>query len=278
MNLTSDKWTGFLSIDIENRAGKSVPKNIYYYSALKVQRPIYHGNNGMPCFYILNVGGGYMNGDTYRFEIRLREKAKLTLTTLGATLIYKTLDKPVYQESEMFLAKGSYLAYLPDLIIGYENAQYKQSDTIYMEQGATLIYAEILTPGWSSEGNSFSYNSLQLKTNIYMENELVVFDHIKLAPAAQPIKEFGFMGNYTHLGTLIVIGERTDEDLIKRLHEVIHEQPGDFEAGISRLSTPGFTIRILANLTQDIQRIIAVCHEVISEEWFNEKPMVLRKY
>ncbi|GGW26369.1 urease accessory protein UreD [Arenibacter certesii] len=278
MNLNSDKWTGFLRIDIENRAGKSVPKNIYYYNALKVQRPIYHGTTGMPCYYILNVGGGYMNGDTYRLEVRLRENAKLTLTTLGATLIYKTLDKPAYQESEIVLEKDSYLVYLPDPIIGYENAQYKQVDTIYMEKGATLIYSDILTPGWSANGNSFTYNMLQLKTNIYMEDELVVYDNIKLAPAVQQIDVLGFMEDFTHLGTLIVIGEKTDDDLVKRLHQVIHEQPGKFDVGISRLSVPGFTIRIMANMTQDVQRIISVCHKLISEEWFDETPMFLRKY
>lgn len=278
MNLTSAKWTGFLNMEIENREGKSIPKSIYYYNALKVQRPIYHGKSGMPCYYLLNVGGGYMDGDTYRIEIRVREKAKLMLTTLGATLIYKTPNKPVIQESEIFLEKDSYFVYLPDPIIGYKNARYKQVDTIHMEKGATLLYSDILTPGWSAEGSSFSYDKLQLNTNIYLEGELVVYDNIKLEPAVQQINALGFMDDYTHIGTFIVIGEKTDDDLIKRLHEVIHEQPGEFEAGISLLSTPGFTIRILAKLTQDIVRIISACHKLVSEEWFDETPSFLRKY
>lgn len=276
--MTKPNWTGYLNMDIENRRGKSVPKNIYFHNALKVQRPIYHGKTGMLCYYILNVGGGYLDGDTYRLEIRVRENAKLTLTTLGATLIYKTPDKPAYQETEIHLEKNSYLVYMPDPVIGYENARYKQFDSIYMEKGAVLLYSDILTPGWSAQGNSFSYDMLQLKTNIYMDDELVVFDNIKLEPAAQQIDILGFMGDYTHLGTLIVIGQKTDDDLIKRLHAVIHEQTCDFDAGISRLTIPGFTIRVLANMTQDVQRVIAACHKVISQEWFGETPSSLRKY
>lgn len=272
------KWTGFLSLDIENRAGKSVPKDIYFHNALKVQRPIYHGNTGKPCYYILNVGGGYMDGDTYRTEVRLRENAELTLTTLGATLIYKTLNTPVYQETEMFLEKDSYLEYMPDPIIGYEKARYKQFDTIYMEKGATLLYSDILTPGWSAERRSFSYDLLQLKTNIYLEDELVVYDNIVLQPAVQQIDVLGFMEEYTHLGTFIVIGEKTDEDFIKRLHGLIQEQPGDFKAGISSLTVPGFTVRVMANLTQDIQRIFSACHKFLSEEWYGKTPGSLRKY
>jgi urease accessory protein len=276
--MSKSKWTGFLSIGIENRAGKSVPKDIYFHDALKVQRPIYHQNTGMPCYYILNVGGGYMDGDTYRIEVRVMENAELTLTTLGATLIYKTPNKPVYQETEIFLEKNSRLEYLPDPLIGYKNARYRQFDSIYMKQGATLLYSDIITPGWSAEGHSFSYDMLQLKTNIYMEGELVVYDNIKIEPAAHQIDVLGFMEDYTHLGTFIVIGEKTDEDLIKRLHELIQEQTGDFKAGISSLAVAGFTIRIMANMTQDIQRVFSACHKLISEAWYSKSPVSLRKY
>ncbi|PVW14640.1 urease accessory protein UreD [Marixanthomonas spongiae] len=272
------QWTGFLSMDIENRAGKSVPKNIYFHDALKVQRPVYDGKSGRPCYYILNLGGGYLDGDTYRIEIKVREKAELTLTTLGATLIYKTPTKPVYQETEIFLEENSYLEYLPDPIIGYEKARYKQLDTIYMKKGATLFYSDILTPGWSAEGRSFSYDMLHLRTNIYMEDELVVYDNIKLEPAVQQIDVLGFMEEYTHLGTFIVIAEKIDEDLVKRLQEVINKQSGDFKAGISSLTVAGFTLRVMANMTQDIQKVISACHALISKEWYAKTPPLLRKY
>lgn len=276
--MSKTEWTGILNLDIENRSGKSVPKNVYFHDALKVQRPIYHGRTGRPCYYILNVGGGYLDGDTYRTEVRVRENAELTLTTLGATLIYKTPNKPVYQETEIFLDENSYLEYLPDPIIGYEKAKYNQLDTIHMKKGATLLYSDILTPGWSSEGKTFSYDMLQLRTKIYMEDELVVYDNIKLEPAVQKIDILGFMEEYTHLGTFIVINEEVDENFVKRLQEVINDQSGDFKVGISNLMVSGFTVRVMANLTQDIERIINVCHKFISEACFEKQPLSLRKY
>jgi urease accessory protein len=147
-----------------------------------------------------------------------------------------------------------------------------------MKQGATLLYSDIITPGWSAERHSFSYDMLQLKTNIYMEGELVVYDNIKIEPAAQQIDVLGFMEDYTHLGTFIVIGEKTEKDLIKRLHELKQEQTRDFKAGISSLMVAGFTIRIMANMTQDIQRVFSACHKLISEAWYSKSPVPLRKY
>jgi urease accessory protein len=147
-----------------------------------------------------------------------------------------------------------------------------------MKKGATLLYSDILTPGWSPEGNLFSYDMLRLINEIYLEGELAAFDHLKLSPKNEDMSGLGFMEGYTHLGSFIVIGEKTSDDLIDLLHETINEQSGDFSFGISKLAVPGFTVRVIANMTQVIQRIFRNCHLIISEEWFQRKPSFLRKY
>jgi urease accessory protein len=271
------KWTGILELDIEERRGKSVPENVYFQGAFKLQRPVYHTPT-TPCYYILNPGGGYLDGDTYRMRISLGEQAELTLTTQAAAKIYKTLQTQVYQESEINLAKGSYLEYLPDPIIAYKGARYFQKNVIRMERGATLLYSDILTPGWSPEGKFFSYDRLRLINEIYLEDELAAFDHLKLCPNEKEMTGLGFMEGYTHLGSLFVIGEKTSGDLLDRLYETINEMPGDYSFGLSELVVPGFTVRVMANMKQVIQRIFSECHQIISEEWYQTKPSFLRKY
>lgn len=272
------KWTGILEMDMENRQGRTVADNVYFQGAFKVMRPVYLNNYNYPCYYLLNPGGGYLDGDTYRMKITLQEEAQLTLTTQSSTKVYKTPKSYAYQETEFHLKKDSYLEYLPDALIAYKDAKYVQKNVVYMEQGATLLYSDIVTPGWSPEGSKFSYDTLQLKSEIYMDNELVVFDHVKLQPEMQNMAGLGFMEGYTHLGSFIVIGEKTDDALLDRLYETIQEETGDFEFGISKLTLPGFTLRIMANKTQVIERIITSCHAVISDEWNQMEPSFLRKY
>ena len=43
-----------------------------------------------------------------------------------------------------------------------------------------------------------------------MDNELVAYDHIKLSPAKQNMEAIGFMEGYSHLGSMIVVGEQTN--------------------------------------------------------------------
>ncbi|MGJ9459384.1 urease accessory protein UreD [Oceanobacillus sp. CF4.6] len=271
-------WTGILELDVEARQGRTVTKNLYFQGALKIMRPVYHHKSAIPCYYILNPGGGYLDGDTYRMSVSLGEQAKITLTTQSATKVYKTPTKHAYQETEIFLKQGSYLEYLPDPLIAYKDARYFQKNVVRMEKGATFLYSDILTPGWSPEGKHFSYDSLRLINEIYLDDELVAYDHIKLDPKEKYMNGLGFMEGYSHLGSFIVVGHQTNTKLLDQLYETINRETGDFKAGLSKLVVPGLSIRVMANATQVIERIFTACHHIISQEWFDVKPSFLRKY
>ena len=52
---------------------------------------------------------------------------------------------------------------------------------------------DIVTPGWSPSGEKFTYEMLQFINEIYMENELAVYDHIKLCPVKQNMNGLGLI-------------------------------------------------------------------------------------
>lgn len=271
-------WTGVLSLDMINKQGKTIANNVYFQGAFKVMRPIYHQNSQMPCYYLLNPGGGFLDGDSYRMNITVNENAALTLTTQSSTKVYKTPTKQVYQEANFHLKENSYVEYMPDALIAYENARYFQKNNIHMDDSSTLIYADILTPGWSPKETHFSYDMLRLQTEVFMEDELVAFDHIKLAPNQQSIASLGFMEGYTHLGSLLVISPHVNKEIIDTLYESIHALSDEFAFGISKMPINGFTVRVMANYTQTIEKVIHHCHEIISQSWYGRKPSFLRKY
>lgn len=271
-------WTGVLHLNVEDKRGKTVAKNVYFKGAFKVMRPIYHDDTGRACYYLLNPGGGYLDGDRYQMKISLEKNARLTLTTQGATKVYKTPRNHAYQESEFLLQAGSLLEYIPDPLIAYQNANYKQKNVIRMDKTATFVYSDIITPGWSPEGDHFSYHSIQLLNEIYIDDELMVYDHIKLTPSIQNIRGLGFMEGYTHLGSMIVVGCQSDSGLLERLYSMIEMNTNDCKVGLSSLPVPGFTIRMFSHSTQVIEKVFSEIHHVISEEWFQRKPCFLRKY
>lgn len=270
-------WTGTLLLETEERMGKTVASNVFFQGALKVMRPVYH-DPGKLCYYILNPGGGYLDGDRYRLKFTLDKQSKMTLTTQSATKVYKTPKDYAYQETEIFLKDGSYLEYITDPLIAYRQAKYIQKNIVHMEKGTTYLYSDIVTPGWSPDGEHFSYDHLQLIHEVYMDGELAVFDHIKLSPDSQKMGSIGMMEGFSHMGSMMVIDERINQDLIDRLYDVMKTSTQAYKAGISLLAVPGLTIRVLADSTQVIEQLFAACHQILSKEWFHASPSFLRKY
>lgn len=273
-----EQWTGYLQLAVEKKRDKTIAQDVYFYGAFKLMSPFYLQNDSQACYYIMNPGGGYVNGDRYKIDIELSNQAELLLTTQSATKIYKTPTKPVIQEININLKDGSLLEYLPDPIIGYKNSKYKQNTVVHMEKGTCFVATDIITPGWSAEGDKFSYDLLDLKMQVYLEERVVVLDHTRLTPDSQAITDIGFLEGYTHFGTMLVIGEKADASFLLKLYEMLEIYSLKCKMGIYMLSIPGFTLRVLAFSTQEIERLFNVCNEAIRREWFGKPPVFLRKY
>lgn len=268
--------TGYLRLTAANKGDHTILKDSYSEGALKITRPVYLTTSGEAYFYIMNPGGGYVDGDTYQIDICLEEAAKAVVTTQSSTKIYKTRTQPAFQRMNIHLKNGSVLEYLPDPVIAYQNACYKQTMVVKMEPEASIICSDIYTPGWAPDGTFFQYDSLQSKMEIYMDNRLVLFDHVKL----EPDKDFagiGMMEGFTHFGSLIVIDHRITRALLEEVQEPF-DSYSNSRIGISMLEVPGFALRVLASSTQEIEKVQSLCHETIRRRIFKTDPVFLRKY
>lgn len=268
--------TGYLRITAARKKEKTILEESYSEGAFKITRPVYLTQGGEAYFYIMNPGGGYIDGDTYKIQISLKKGAEAVVTTQSSTKIYKTRSKPALQEMEIDLKRGSVLEYLPDPVIAYQHACFKQRTTVRMEEGSTFICADIFTPGWAADGTLFQYDLLQSKMEVYLEDRLVVFDHVILEPD-DDFHGLGLMDGYTHFGMMTVIDHRVNKAFLEELHEFFEPFSG-CRIGLSMLSISGFALRILAKSTQEIESVIAHCHETVRERLLQKEPVFLRKY
>lgn len=268
--------TGYLRLAAVRKKEKTIFKETYSEGAFKITRPVYLTSGGEAYGYVMNPGGGYVDGDSYKMSIVLEEEAEVLLTTQSSTKIYKTRTKPAIQEMDIHLKKGSLLEYLPDPVIAYQHACFKQNMIVQMDKGASLVCSDIFTPGWAPDGTLFRYDLLQSKMEVYLEQQLVLFDHIKLEPD-EDMTGIGYMEGYTHFGTMIIIDERVNKAFLEELHDLF-EPLSEIRIGVSMLAVPGFALRILANSTQAIEHILSVTHELIRKRILGKEPVFLRKY
>ncbi|EHJ09045.1 urease accessory protein UreD [Staphylococcus simiae] len=274
------RWTGQLDLTVFFNGQKSVSRDIFFEKALKVIRPVYLNNSTIPTFYIVNVGGGYLDGDRYRMNVNVDDNAKVTLTSQGATKIYKTPNDRVEQYQTFTLKDNAYMEYVADPIIAYENSNFYQHNTFNLSSSSSLFYTDIITPGYSKEDKDFSYNYMHLVNEIYIDNELVTFDNLLLEPAKQSISDVGYMEGYSHYGSAYFIHPDVNQKLIDQIYDAVKDYLTTYDCrlSISQLPTHGLAIRILAYRTQTIEKILGTIQGFIAEHIYDRQLDFLRKY
>lgn len=273
-----DEYTGLLQLKLENR-GRTVIKESYASGAFKISRPLEADGTGQALLYLMNPGGGYVDGDRYKALISMGQDSQLVLTTQSATKIYKTVGGFVHSLTEVSLEEGALLEVVPDPVIAYENAVYVQKTVLRLQPGAALVYLDAWTPGWSPSGELFTYKSIDSLTELYVGGELQMADRLRMTPSGS-LAGLGEMEGYTHYGSLLVVhergtGEETDE-LYAYLRGQFHSESVRF--GITNLQTPGFVLRIMARSTEELQQAAGACHDYVRENWLNKPPLRIRKY
>lgn len=267
--------TGLLNLVARRKGNKTIISRCYYEGALKVTRPVYLEEES-PTIYLIHVGGGYVDGDRYSTKLIVEEGAEISVTTQSYTKVYKTPNLPVVQETSVIIKAGGLLEFMPDPLIAYEGARYVQDTVVHMEEGSCLFYSDMVTPGWSEGGAPFQYDSIRSKLKVYKEERLILFDHLLLEPNAG-ISHLMQLEQYTHMGTFIIIHNQAEKTFGDGLYEHLQDHVNGGRMGISALPEKGVMVRVLANDTGTIERLITLAHHYARNHLLKKSDLVFRK-
>lgn len=273
------EWTGELDLTFKHDGDRTVNGKTYFQGGLKVMRPTYLNGSPHPTMFLINLGGGYVDGDRYRTEITYEPHAHAILTTQGATIVFKTLNDKVEQYQTINLDDHSFMEFISDPIIGYTNARFFQHNRFNLKSTASMFYTDILTPGYDEKGRPFRYDYLHLFNEIYVDGELVVFDNLKLDTKKNEIAETGYMEGFTHMASCFYISPGVNQKTVEAVQEVIQPLINETcRIGVTLLPTHGLTFRILAHSTDSIKKVIDIVHQFVMKNDHEEDAQFLRKY
>lgn len=272
-------WAGTLSLTIDRRGERCIAVKQFHDGALRILRPHYLDESGQVCYVVINPGGAYLGGDKYLITVAVAEGADLLLTTQSATKIYRTPQSRAEQHMHVELAANARMELLPDPLIAYREASYTQVTTVEMDPTASLIMAEVVTPGWSPDGKLFRYDEVRMCNEISIAGRLTVLDKLLIRPGAgSPVDTMCFMGEYTHLASLLVMDARVNAALVDELHARLAPLDPQGQLGITLLDGPGLTVRALSNATESLNKMLDAAVNLLRERWTGQKPLNLRKY
>ncbi|TWS25259.1 urease accessory protein UreD [Tsukamurella sputi] len=269
--------TGELALTLAPRGRRTVAVAQRHAGTLQTLRPMYLDDSGQVTYHVVNPGGGCLRGDTYAIDIELEAEARAVVTTQSATKVYRTPDGAAAQHMRIQLGPHSVLEYVPDALILYREATYRQTCIVEMDDSASLVLAEIVTPGWSPDGALFRYDELRMRTEIHRGGTLLAVDNLLIEPGRADPSGIGFLDGHTHVGSLTAVDPRIDEDLLDEVHGVTATVPG-VRSGLTALAGPGFVLRCLGDDTAELSGLFDGIIALLRRRWTGQAPLNLRKY
>lgn len=260
-----------LRLEGNENGGKTVVKEQYSKVPLYTQRALYLEESlpSMAYMYIISPSGGILQGDRYRMDITLKNKAYAHLTTQGATRIYRMEKNYATQIVNVDVDDGCYFEFVPDQIIPYRDSRFYQKVDLKIHENATMVYSEIIVPGRVASRESFEYDICYLKSlGRNQNNKLRFIDIAILEPKKNNLKLLGILGNFDVVGNMYIL---TKTKYVSDLNSEINSKLQQF-AHISGGATilpcdSGVLIRMLGYTASDIRiamyEIITIIRKMI---------------
>lgn len=275
--------TGILELGVELSGGKSIATSQYHYRALKLIRAHYLDDSGQVYYTIVNPGGGYLGGDAYRIAVDVGEGASALVTDQSAAKVYRTPNDFVVQNIEFNVAAGGVLEYIPDQLILYRDADFRQHITANVDPAGSLFLSDLITPGWSPDGGQFLYKQAHLRNVVSVGGEVDLIDNIRINPLEASFGEEQdfFLGGRTHLSTVICYDPGINEEMVAKVRAIIAEHeggPAQVIGSVSATSRPGFVLRALGNRTEELLALTMAVANYVRGTLRGQRTLLMRKY
>ena len=240
---------GIASCDFERARGRTILRDDYSRVPLQVVRPLYpEGLDGPAHLTLVNPTGGHVGGDRLDANVRLGRNAHVLWTTQGATKVYRSLGNPVVSTMAVQMAPGAVLEAVPDPVIPYKGALYRQEIDVHMQEDARLLCGEILYPGRVAAGEFFDYAEVALRFRARLDDAPLLNDAMVVRPSDRFPDRLGMFEPHPYLGSFYVLGgdPQTLAAVAAATEEAFRDGAEGVVGGATLLEGPGVMIRWLA--------------------------------
>ena len=220
---------GYIRLWFGLKDRRSILRRFAHQMPLQVQRALYwdEGLPQMPYVFILSPTGGVVQGDRLEIEINMEANAMAHVTTQSATRVYEMDANYATQDQRIYGAPGSYLEYVPDVIIPNRQSRFLSTLELTLAETAAVFYPEIVMPGrMYKDGEIFQYDMLSSSVRVRRPCGTEVFtERTVIEPRKMRVNSVGRMSAYVVFANIYLLGSAS---VLRPLYEEI---PGQMEFG-----------------------------------------------
>jgi urease accessory protein len=266
------------------RQARTVMRVAEQQAPLRVIRAFPQPDGGV-LVHLHNVSGGLLGGDDLVVELEVGPGARSTVTTTGATRLYRSRADvpPACQRMICSIGPGALLEWLPDPLIPFAGARYRQETHIDLATDAGFLGWEVLAPGREARAERFAFDQLDLHLDITTADRPIVLERMHLDPQRRPLDTPARMGIYRYLATLYCCHPGLPalrwQALEAELAEIAYQMstPGACVWGASMLAAHGLLVRGLSVVGDHIAQDLTTFWRAAKRALYNAEAIPPRK-
>ncbi|MFF2073942.1 urease accessory protein UreD [Kitasatospora sp. NPDC058162] len=188
---------GLLELAFERIGGRTELTGHYQKSPLQIMRPLYFdpARPDLAVTLLMSTGGGILQADRLRTDIRCGADTAVHLTTQAATKVYRMEYDYATQLVNLEAGPGAYVEYLPEPVIPFVDSRLYQRTVLTVDPGATVLAGETVLAGRLARGERNAYQVFASDLEVRRpDGELVALDTVRLEPAGAGVTGAGVTG------------------------------------------------------------------------------------
>ncbi len=203
-------WRADLMCRFERQGERTVIAAREHRGPLLVQRAFYPEADGTCHTYLVHPPGGIVGGDRLRFEGHVARDARALITSPAATKLYRSNGALAEQHTELHVARGAQLEWLPQETIIFNGTEAEISTRVSVEDGAAFLGWEIVCLGRPASGERFTHGRLRQRFEIWREDVPLWLERSEYLGDDEALSEAWGLHTQPVFGTLVAITDDAD--------------------------------------------------------------------
>ncbi|WP_164779439.1 urease accessory protein UreD [Paenibacillus kobensis] len=278
INQSAAGATAQLRAAFERRGGVTVMTEKYQTAPVKIAKTFPLGSSLGAI--VMDVSPGLLDGDRYELEWKCGPGSRLFVTNQSFTKVHPAGPQGGASMKQTFVLEAdAVIEHMPEPVMLYKDAEFVSETEVHLASGAVWMQADVWCPGRTLRGERFQYTRFDSRLAVWYGDERIGSQRQLIEPAVQVIAAPGCFADATHIGSLLVYGDRIGAAELAAAREALqlvpHRSGYGLTFGASLTYRHGLAVMAAGTAAWPLQEALREAWRAVRLSLLGEEPVML---